>query len=82
MIRTINEKITIDEYRNNNVGKVAIYDFDENMVIKDGDAEDWCKLQQELEELKTEENKRYTMILTNNDKVINGFWGCKIDKTK
>ncbi len=51
MIKAVNIKTTIPEYKKNvkNQGKIAIYDIDTSTVIYEGTENDWSKMQDEVE---------------------------------
>ena len=78
MIREVNIKTSIEDYKKNknNHGKVAVFDIDNSEVIYEGNEEDWLRLRLIVEEANVENEIYHLIIVPISNAQIRSFnWG-------
>lgn len=76
MIKAVNIKTTVEEYKANveNQDKIAVFDIDNCTVIYEGEGKDWSKLQDIVEEKNIQDEKYYLIIVPHKVKQIREYY--------
>ena len=75
MIRQVNIKTTVKDYKckEENQGKVAIFDIENSRIILEGEESDWNDLEAKVEEANKRSEVYYLVIVPHSNNQIRAF---------